>query len=212
MAETDRENLPVSTAQASEEQQSQATAEISAQTSEVLVKLSSQTRALQAPVLGCALSSVAGAVIMWLLSYASYLGDSTASAVACLALLVALLVPGMFLGWVYVSLRRVSKLPGRFNLPAQEIPTGVVTPAPETGASFFSRCLERVRRRVKAALGVWSLLEYSDGVKSVGGPRWFLSFLAMPASQIIVATVLFANAIVVLVAVYTILRALLGLI
>ncbi len=113
---------------------------------------------------------------------------------------------------MYVSLRRVSKLPGRFNLPAQEIPRGVVTPALETGASFFSRCLERVRRRVKAALGVWLLLEYSDGVKSVGGPRWFLSFLAMPASQIIVATVLFANAIVVLVAVYTILRALLGLI
>ena len=134
-------------------------------------RASCETRALQAPVLGCAVSSVAGAVICWLLSYASYLGDSTASAVACLALLVALLVPGMFLGWVYVSLRRVSKLPGRFNLPAQEIPTGVVTPAPETGASFFSRCLERVRRRVKAAIGVWSLLEYSDGVKSVGGPR-----------------------------------------
>lgn len=200
----------MSTAQASEEQQSQATAEISAQTSEVLVKLSSQTRALQAPVLGCAVSSVAGAVIMWLLSYASYTLDSAASAFACLALLAALLLPGAFLSWVYVSLRRVSKLPGRFNLPAQEIPTGMFTPVSESDASFFSRYFARGRRRTRAALDVWSCLEYSEGIKSVGGPRWFLAFLAMSASQIIVAVVLLANAVVVLVAVFTVLRALLG--
>lgn len=202
----------MSTAEVTREQPSRSSAEISAQTSEVLIKLSIQARALQVPTLVCAVTSIAGAFLTWVLSYASYIADSAASTLVCLLLLVALVVPGAFLGWVYVSLRRVTQLPRRFNLPAREIPTGEYAPAPDSSDSRFARIFERLRQRTVAALDVWSRVEYSEGIKSVGGPRWFIALLAMPASEIIVAAALLANAAVVIVAVYTILGSLLGLV
>lgn len=187
------------------------TLEIKPQTAEMIVSLASQARALRGPALCCAGVSLGAAVIVWLFSYAAFVADSPVSTVVCLAILAFLLAPGLLLLWVYLSLKGVMKLPARLRLPSQPLPGGAPSSPAEAGSTLYHRLKTSAQRRASAIFEVWTLLGYFDSLKSLGGPNPFLAFMSKPVSQIFVGLALLASAFLLVLALFEVLRGVLGL-
>lgn len=165
----------------------------------LVFSLGREARLLAQPVFYCAVLSLGGALLSWMLCFYAYVFDSFKSFLVCTMILGIIAAPGAFLFWLYRSLRDLSRLSSflREDDKMDEKPSRCADwhKAEESPPEKWHG---KLRVRVARVLELWELLSESrTELGQLCGPRPWLMFLEKPASIFIIAAAFIASALLV---------------